>query len=78
MIELQNLWNDKNQTTDFRVKLVKALVWSTLIYGAETWILYKSDENRIMAAEMWMWRRLLNVSWKEKRTSESILSELGV
>ena len=78
MIELQDLWNDKNLTTDLKVKLVKALVWSALIYGAEAWTLFKSDENRIMAAEMWMWRRLLNVSWKEKRTNASILSELDV
>ena len=52
MIELQDLWNDKNLTTDLKVKLVKALVWSALIYGAEAWTLCKSDENRIMAAEM--------------------------
>ena len=32
----------------------------------------------IMAAEMWIWRRMLGVSWKEKRTNASILSELDV
>ena len=55
----------------------KALVWSALIYGAEVWTLFKSDVN-IMAAEMWIWRRMLGVSWKEKRTNASILSELDV
>ena len=70
--------HDKNLTMDLKVKLVRALVWSALIYGAEAWTLFKSDENRIMAAEMRMRRRLLNVSWKEKRTNASILSELDV
>ena len=51
-------------------------MWSALIYGAEAWTLFKSDENRLMAAEMWIWRRMLGVSWKQKRTNSSILSEL--
>lgn len=78
MIELQDLWNDRNITTDLKVRLVKVLVWSALTYGAEAWTLFKSDENRIMAAEMWIWRRMLKVSWKEKRSNTSILSELDV
>ena len=78
MIELQDIWNDRNLSKDLKVRLVKALVWSALIYGAEAWTLFKSDENRIMAAEMWIWRRMLGVSWKEKRTNASILSELDV
>ena len=58
------------------MKLVKTLVWSALIYGAESWTLCKADENRIMAAEMWLWRRMLNINWKQKRTNVSILQEL--
>ena len=68
IIELQDIWNDRNLSKDLKVRLVKALVWSALIYGAESWTLFKSDENRIMAAEMWIWRRMLGVSWKVKRT----------
>ena len=54
------------------------MVWSALVYGAEAWTLCKADENRIMAAEMWFWRHLLKISWKEKRTNASVLNELGV
>ncbi len=32
----------------------------------------------VLAAEMWFWRRLLNISWKDKRTNRSIFEELGV
>lgn len=41
------------------------------------WTLCKADENRIMAAEMWLWRRMLKISLKEKRTNASILIELN-
>ena len=72
-IELQDLWNDSNLPFQPKVKLVKILVWS-----AEAWTLCKADKNRIMAAEMWFWRRLLKISWKEKKTNASVLKELGV
>ena len=48
------------------------------MYGSEAWVLRKDDENRIQAAEMWFYRRLLCVKWTDKRTNESVLKELGV
>ena len=32
----------------------------------------------IEAAEMWFYRKLMSISWKEKRTNDSILKQLGV
>ena len=78
MIELQDLWNDRNLAAKLKMKLIKILVWSVLLYGLEGWTMTKADENRVLAAEMWFWRRMLNISWKERRTNRSILEELGV
>ena len=36
MIALQDIWNYRNLSKDLKVRLVKALVWSALIYGAES------------------------------------------
>ena len=60
MIDLHEIWRDKNIPVCLKMKLVKILVWSALLYGAESWTLLKADENRIMAAEMWFWRKMLN------------------
>ena len=59
------------------MKLVRSLVWTVLTYhGAEGWTLGKqADEKRIESAEMWIYRRMLRVSWTERRTDESILLE---
>ena len=38
--------------------------------------LKKDDERRLEAAEMWCYRRMLRISWTEKRTNKSILDEL--
>ena len=47
------------------------------MYGAEGWTLRKSDEKKIRWAEIWFYRRLLHVSWTQKRTNRSIFKELG-
>ena len=44
---------------------------------AEGWTLKKADEKRIESAEMWIYRRMLRVSWTEHRPDESILLELN-
>lgn len=38
----------------------------------------KSDQNRICSFEMWCWRRMLGVSWRQHRTDASILEQLGI
>ena len=61
---------------DLKMKLVRSLVWTVLTYG-DGWTLAKADEKRIESAEMWIYCRLLRVSWTEHRTDESILLELN-
>ena len=59
-----------------RIVILKALIWPVITYGAEGWTLKKDDERRLEAAEMWCYRRMLRISWTEKRTNKSILNEL--
>ena len=77
MIDLRNLWKDKNLSYQLKIKIMKTLVWTTITYGAEGWTLKTDDKKKIQAAEMWCYRRLANVSWKDKRTNRSILEELN-
>jgi len=35
-----------------RIRLLKCYVWSTLLYGCETWTVSKTMEARLQAAEM--------------------------
>jgi len=57
---------------------MKSLVWSVFLYEAESWTMKRSDRNRINSLEMWSMYRLLGVSWREHRTNESILDEMGL
>ena len=73
MISLKNIWKDKDLSYQLKMKIMKVLVWTTITYGAEGWSLKADDIKKIKAAEMWCYRRLLNVTFKDRRTNLSIL-----
>ena len=56
---------------------MKALVCPVLLYGCETWTMKKAVKSRLEAFEMWIWRRMAKVSWKDKRTDEEVLQIVG-
>ena len=60
-----------------RVKVIKTYIWSTLLYGCESWTLTQESRKRLEAMEMWCWRRMLKISWTERITNESILDDIG-
>ena len=59
------------------VHLVKATVFSVVMYGCESWTVKKAEHQRINAFELWCWRRLLRVPWTARRSNQSILNEIS-
>ena len=78
MIDLQNIWKDKDLSIPLKIRIMKVLVWTTLNYGAEGWTLKAEERKKIMSAEMWFYQRLLNLTWRDRRTHVSILKQLNV
>ena len=60
-----------------KVHLVKAMVFPVVMYGCQSWTVKKAERQRIDAFELWCWRRLLKVPWIARRSSQSILKEIG-
>jgi len=46
-------------------KLIKVLIWSVALYGAEISSLKKAEIQRLEALEMWLWRNMLNIKWMD-------------
>ena len=59
-----------------KVRLVKAMVFPVVMYGCESWTIKKA-EHRIDAFELWFWRILLRFPWTERRSNQSILTEIS-
>ena len=53
--------------------MVKVLVWSVVSYGSETWTLRQDDIRSLEAFEMWIWRRMMKISWTQHASNEQIL-----
>jgi len=58
---------------EVKKRIVKTLIWSTVLYAAETWTLRKVDIQRLESFEMWIWRRLMKISWTEHRSNQEVL-----
>jgi hypothetical protein len=58
---------------ELRNKLVKCYVWSTALYGAETWTLRAMDHKHLESFETWCWRRMEKISWTDRVRNKDIL-----
>ncbi|XP_063389200.1 uncharacterized protein LOC134674985 [Cydia fagiglandana] len=75
---LEKIWRNRGINRKTKIKLMHTLIFSIFLYASETWTLKARALRRIDAFEMWCWRRMLNISWTERRTNESILKELKI
>jgi hypothetical protein len=57
---------------ELRKKLVKCYIWSTALYGAETWTLQKIDQKYLESFEIWCWRRM-KINWTDRVNNEAVL-----
>ena len=60
------------------MRIVKCYVYSTLLYGAEAWTMNRQLESRIEALEVWIYRRICRISWKQKQSNKEVLEKLGM
>ena len=61
---------------NLKKRLVKTLIWSVALYGAETWTMRKEDIKRLEAFEMWIWRKMQKVKYTEHKTNEEVMKEI--
>ena len=75
MTNLNSVLKSRDVTLPTKVHLVKAMVFSVVMYGCESWTIKKAEHRRLDAFELWCWRRLLRVPWRAERSNQSILKE---
>ena len=77
MTNLDSILKSRDITLLTKVHLVKAMVFSVVMYGCESWTIKKAEWQRTDAFELRCWRRLLRVLWTAKRANQSILKEIS-
>ena len=60
------------QRMDRKLKkqIIKSVLWSVALYGSETWTMRKKEVERIQAFEMWIWRKMEKISWRDRMSNE--------
>ena len=77
MTTLDSILKSRDITLPTKVCLVKAMVFSVVMYGCASWTIKKAEHWRIDAFELWCWRRLLRVPWTSRGANQSILKEVS-
>ena len=60
------------------IKVLRCYVWSTLLYGCETWTISVAMQKKIKAFETWLYRRMLRISWKDMVTNEEMYPRMNI
>ena len=76
MTNLDSILKSIDITSSTKVHLVKAMVFSVVMYGYESWTIMKPECCRTDAFELWCWLRLLRVPWTARRSNQSILKKI--
>ena len=67
MTNLDSVLKSRDITLPTKVLILKAMVFSVVMYGCESWIIKKAECQRIDSFKLWCWRRLLRVPWTARR-----------
>ena len=77
MTNLDSILRGRDVTLPAKVHLVKAMVFSVVVHGYESWTIKKAQCQKIDAFELWCWSRLLRVPWTARRSNQSILKDFS-
>ena len=72
-----SIWKSRGMSLGFKVMFLRVTAVPIAIYGCESWATTSGDMKRVDAFEMWCYRRLLRVSWTERKTNKWVLEKIG-
>ena len=77
---LDRLWKGWHVSIEVNCKVNQGVtvVFSPLLYGAETWAIYQSQVKKLHACMMAPLRVIMNVTWKDKIANVKILCLTGL
>ena len=77
MTNLDSILKSTDVTLPTKGRLVKAMVFSVVIYECESWTIKKAEHQRTDAFELWCWRKTVESPLDSRRSNPSILKEIG-
>ena len=69
---LSNIWRTKSISKETKIRLFTSNVQSVLLYGAESWRITKSSQNRIQTFINSCLRKILGIHWPDRISNEDL------
>ena len=77
MTNLGSILKRRDNPLPTKTYLVRTMVFPVVMHGCESLTIKKVEHRRIVAFELWCWRRLLRVPWTARESNQSILKEIN-
>ena len=74
----QRLWINHHVSMRVKGKIYRAIVLSTLLYGAEAWTVYRRQVKKLHAFMMLHLCSIMRITWLDKVTHKEILDRTGL
>ena len=64
------IWKSRGMSLGLKLRFLRVTAFPVAIYGCESWTMISGDKKCVDAFELWCYRILLRVSWKERKTNK--------
>ena len=72
------MWENKHLKSSTKVSVYRAVVLTTLLYGAETWVTYQNHLKVLERFHQRCLRTILHIHWSDYITNISILEQANI
>nr|VZI44458.1 unnamed protein product [Spirometra erinaceieuropaei] len=72
------VWNRHGLQLNMKLKMYKAVILPTLLYGAETWTVYTRQARRLNHFHLSCLRRILRLNWQDRIPDTDVLERTGM
>ncbi|GFS24620.1 endonuclease-reverse transcriptase [Elysia marginata] len=69
--KMRAVLTNKHISIQTRKRVLQCYIEPILLYGCEAWTISKQMEAKLEATEMWFLRRMLRISWTERKSNET-------
>ena len=66
----------RNLSLKLKIRMVRCYILSVLLYGIKARTMTEALMKRLKSFEMWIYRRILRISWIEHTTNEEVLRRM--
>jgi hypothetical protein len=75
---MEKIWKSKAIGIKTKLEVQKTCVFSSMMYGCETWVLTKDSQRRVLAFERKCYRKILRIGWTQKINNEEVYRRVEI